>query len=364
MENADSILNRIIEIESKKKLRDFDVESEVSYIFSNSKIGKDRNINIIKQRNGLSGEKPKTLGEIGKELNITRERVRQIEKAVLKRIQTFISKDSRIQGVISVIEQKISANGGAVNINDLYGIFLDSDLKSPKKRHMLIFLTTLSKNLSQIPESSNIRTGFILNTIDTNLIDKVIDVATETLEEEKKPVEERTFLKNIKKHDLKIKDRLIIALISLSKKIIRTEKGHLGLAYWREINPKSIRDKTYYVLKKYQKPLHFNDISKNIEDLGDKKKVTKQAVHNELIRDERFVLIGRGIYALSEWGYEGGVVEEVIEKVLIEAGKPLHKDVIIEKVLQRRIVKKTTVLLNLQKDRFERVARGTYTIKK
>lgn len=364
MEKSDSILNRIIEIESKKKLREFDVESEVSYILSNSKIGKDRNINIIKERNGLSGEKPKTLGEIGKELNITRERVRQIEKAVLKRIQTFVAKDGHAQNIISIIEHKISANGGAVNFNDLYEIFLDSDLRSPKKRHMLIFITSLSKNLFQIPETQTIKTGFILNTINTNLIEKTINVAIDTLEEEKKPVEEKVFLKNIKKHDLPIKEKLIVALISLSKKIIRTEKGHLGLAYWREINPKSIRDKTYYVLKKYQKQLHFTEISKNIEELGDQKKVTKQAVHNELIRDERFVLIGRGIYALSEWGYEEGVVEEVIEKVLIDAGKPLHKDVIIEEVLRRRIVKKTTVLLNLQKGRFERIARGTYTIKK
>jgi DNA-directed RNA polymerase delta subunit len=95
---------------------------------------------------------------------------------------------------------------------------------------------------------------------------------------------------------------------------------------------------------------------------NNEKKVTKQAVHNELIRDERFILIGRGIYALREWGYNKGVVEEVIEEVLITAGKPLHKDEIIKEVLKRRVVKETTILLNLQKDRFKRVARATYTI--
>ena len=84
-------------------------------------------------------------------------------------------------------------------------------------------------------------------------------------------------------------------------------------------------------------------------------------MHNELIRDKRFVLIGRGIYALSEWGYNSGVVEDVIEEVLISAGKPMHKDDIIVEVMKRRMVKETTILLNLQKDRFKRVARATYT---
>ena len=92
--------------------------------------------------------------------------------------------------------------------------------------------------------------------------------------------------------------------------------------------------------------------------------MTKQAVHNELIRDKRFVLIGRGIYALREWGYEDGVVEDVIEEILISADKPLHKDIIIEEVKKKRLVKETTILLNLQKSRFVRVARATYTIKK
>ncbi len=160
-------------------------------------------------------------------------------------------------------------------------------------------------------------------------------------------------------------DNEIRSVLTLSKNIIRTEEGHLGLSHWREINPKSIRDKTYYILRKHQKPLHFEAIAQHIESLDqNKKKVTKQAVHNELIRDERFVLIGRGIYALREWGYKNGVVEEVIEEILITADKPMHKDDIIKEVKKQRIVKETTILLNLQKDKFIRVARATYTVKK
>jgi hypothetical protein len=178
-------------------------------------------------------------------------------------------------------------------------------------------------------------------------------------------MEEKKFLTAVK-NELKNKtdEKGIRAVIALAKNIIRTEEGHLGLSHWREINPKSIRDKTYYILRKHSKPLHFNEIAEHIENLDqNKKSVTKQAVHNELIRDERFVLIGRGIYALKEWGYKDGIVEEVIEEILVSADRPLHKDEIIKEVKKRRIVKETTILLNLQKDRFLRVARATYTIK-
>ena len=46
--------------------------------------------------------------------------------------------------------------------------------------------------------------------------------------------------------------------------------------------------------------MHFVDISnKIIELLEDNVKIN--TIHNELIRNEDFVLIGRGIYALREW---------------------------------------------------------------
>ncbi|HSX27314.1 MAG TPA: hypothetical protein VLG25_00880, partial [Patescibacteria group bacterium] len=101
-----------------------------------------------------------------------------------------------------------------------------------------------------------------------------------------------------------------------------------------------------------------------IKDSSFKRKdVTTQAIHNELIKDKRFVLIGRGIYALKEWGYDKGTVADVISDVLKKAGKPLHRDDIIKEVLKSRHVKETTILLNLQgKPQFKRVAKATYSL--
>ena len=129
------------------------------------------------------------------------------------------------------------------------------------------------------------------------------------------------------------------------------------------VNPKNIRDKIYVILKENGKHMHFNEISEAIKGSDFKRKdVTTQAIHNELIKDKRFVLIGRGIYALKEWGYSKGTVADIIEDVLKKANEPLHRDEIVKRVLKSRYVKETTILLNLQgKPQFKRVAKATYT---
>jgi hypothetical protein len=81
-----------------------------------------------------------------------------------------------------------------------------------------------------------------------------------------------------------------------------------------------------------------------------------------LIKDARFVLVGRGLYALSEWGYTAGVVKEVLKEIL-EAEGPLSREEIIDKVRKERYVKDNTILVNLQDGNlFKKLANGTYTI--
>ncbi len=143
------------------------------------------------------------------------------------------------------------------------------------------------------------------------------------------------------------------------------ELSHLAVPKFSEIKMyKNIRDKIYVILKEHGKHLHFNEIAEAIKDSEFKRKdVTTQAIHNELIKDKRFVLIGRGIYALKEWGYEKGTVSDIITEVLKAANEPLHRDEIVKRVLKSRFVKETTILLNLQgKPQFKRVAKATYAL--
>jgi hypothetical protein len=161
-----------------------------------------------------------------------------------------------------------------------------------------------------------------------------------------------------------ISSKLIISCLTTDKRARKLEEKW-GLMEWRHVNPRSIRDKAEIVLEKAKKPLHFVEISNRISEIGfDKKVVTVQAVHNELIRYDQFVLVGRGLYALARWGYEPGTVSDVIEK-LLEKNGPMSKKQIIKEVLDQRDVKVGTISLNLQKNpSFVRVGRAVYSLEK
>lgn len=157
----------------------------------------------------------------------------------------------------------------------------------------------------------------------------------------------------------------IKAIASISKQLASLN-GYWGLAKWPTVNPKNIRDKIFVVLEAHKQPMHFSEIATAISNSNFRRKnVTIQAIHNELIKDPRFVLIGRGIYALSSWGYAKGTVSDIIAHVLKEAGEPLTREEVVKRVLHARKVKETTVLLNLQnKELFEKVDKDSYTLAK
>ena len=153
----------------------------------------------------------------------------------------------------------------------------------------------------------------------------------------------------------------IRAIASISK-LLASLNGVWGLAKWPSVNPKNIRDKIFVILESKHEPMHFSDIAKEIANSNFKRKnVTVQAIHNELIKDPRFILIGRGIYALNTWGYKKGTISDIITSVLEKAGKPLTKEEIVKQVLKVRKVKETTILLNLQNKKFfKKVDKNSY----
>ena len=157
----------------------------------------------------------------------------------------------------------------------------------------------------------------------------------------------------------------VIGYLEAAAPIQKNKFGKWGLTHWKEVSPKGTREKVYLVLKENKKPLHFTEIAKLIDKykLG-KRKAHPQTVHNELIKDDRFVLIGRGIYALKEWGYFEGTIREVLENILKKSPKPLTKEEILDKVLKMRLVKKTTVMINLNNSKIFQKQRDLYSVKK
>ena len=333
------------------------IEQAVSAIVDT--IEKEREREIVARRFGLNDRK-ETLEQIGELLGITRERVRQLEKAVVARLKARAEKGdlpkiTEIEGELSTI---ITDMGSAARISNISAKLTKENSRIDQAR--VSFLTKLCPKLTVLDENDYFYQGAALA---NKYSDKQLKGRVEAVIAAVKAVGEPTSIDKIATQDGKGTPEEVAALASLSKQLA-TLNNRWGLIKWPMVNPKNIRDKIYIILFEHGKYMHFSEIAEAIKGSEFRRKdVTTQAIHNELIKDKRFVLVGRGIYALKEWGYKKGTVADVITDVLKKAGEPLHRDEIVKRVLKDRYVKETTILLNLQgKSQFKRVAKATYTL--
>jgi hypothetical protein len=322
-------------------------------------IEREREREIVARRFGLFDRK-ETLEQIGELLGITRERVRQLEKSVVTRLKSTAEQQGlpHVPDFQTKVVDLLGGMGSVARVSDVTAK-LSSDTNRLEQARVA-FLAQLCPELVVIQEDDNFyhSVGVLAAHDEKKLkaeVAKVIDAI-------KKLGEPKTADEVAKAAG--VADATTAAALASTSKQLATLNGRWGLVKWPMVNPKNIRDKIYVILKEKGKHMHFNDIAAAIKDSEFKRKdVTTQAIHNELIKDKRFVLIGRGIYALKEWGYEKGTVADIISEVLKKEGGPLHRDEIVKRVLKSRYVKETTILLNLQgKPQFKRVAKATYAL--
>lgn len=327
---------------------------------------KDRDRMVLVKREALFGEEKRTLEEIGQELGITRERVRQIEKSARARLKRPEAAEHLVDSKM-LVTGVLRRHGGLLHEDYLLEeLGAEAD---PTRRSSLRFLLGLLEGVSLV-NSDELGPGWHESHLEATTLHLVSSDLRGLLEQEARPVQVDTIISRYQETPgfLAVRDKvnapILEHLLRITRDIVVTEEGEVGLRHWREVNPRSIRDKTYLILRAAGAPMHFTQIAEALQNSRwQKRPVTRQAVHNELIRDPRFVLIGRGIYGLSEWGHKPGTVSDVITRVLEEAGTPLHKDEIIRRVLKERMVKEATIVLNLQeKTRFVRVKKATYDL--
>lgn len=320
-------------------------------------IEREREREIIARRYGLFDRK-ETLEQIGELLGITRERVRQLEKSVMTRLRSGAATLPHIAEVEAALLGSLEAAGQTARVSALGAQLTAENTRTDHSR--LAFLAELCPRISSIAEDDNFyQAAGIKATHDEAAIKSEVAKLVDAIAKAGKPISTRELAKATSMPG----DTYATALAGTSKQLA-TLNGRWGLVKWPTVNPKNIRDKIYVILSENGKHMHFNEIAEAIKASDFKRKdVTTQAIHNELIKDKRFVLIGRGIYALREWGYKKGTVADIISEVLKEAGEPLHRDEIVKRVLKSRFVKETTILLNLQsKSQFKRVAKATYSL--
>ncbi len=344
----------------------------------------ERSREMVAKRFGLRNNREKTLKEVGEDYGISRERVRQIEKAALGKLKKIESNRSAVN-VFGCLRRIIVKRGGVIGERNLMKIILGKENNYPVKGALFLALK-LDKEMERIKEDSYFARRWVCDVpLEVSLVpfDKEGNLKEGNLERQvgfvnylleffnsaKRIINSEEMMDLFKnKSSLNLpgnsEREILLSYLEPSKLIEQNYFGQWGLKSWPEIKPRSIKDKIYMALTKEKRPLHFVEIAETINEICQDKKLAKpQTVHNELIKDERCVLIGRGIYALREWGYQEGIVKEVIAEVLKKKNRAMNKDEIVEEVLEKRMIKKNTVIVNLKNHEcFVRMDGGRYKL--
>lgn len=394
-----SILDTILTKRHAEDIRSFNAILVVSRLVGQLS---PREQEVVSRRFGLpDGRTTETLEEIGENLRVTRERIRQITKSSIKKLSDFALQDSEIKSFLSTIEQLLKSYGGALEQHYFIDRLLDfidvegSTRDKHASRVCLEFLLNevLSQYIEHRAPNAGLRSMYLLPHTDLATVEQVVEQFVLLIEENNEPLDAKALLEKFrlsnyyKTHGSSLVEsavqvarefhgtgvtgeptddeeaRVLLAYVRAATVLGQNVFGEWGFAKWPTISPKRMNDKIYLILRREQNPLHFTEISQKVNDANFDKKVAKPpSVHNELILDKRFVLVGRGTYALKEWGYQPGTVADVIVKVLTERG-PLTRDAIVKAVLDKRVVKKQTIhLALLNHHQFKKDINGTYSL--
>ncbi|MFO7807301.1 MAG: sigma factor-like helix-turn-helix DNA-binding protein [Candidatus Moraniibacteriota bacterium] len=346
---------------------------------------RERGQKVFILRFGLNGKQPWSLAKIGKSMNITRERVRQIESEnfnKIKKSQKGEDFDKFEQKALAIIQKRQGICEKMLLKTSLV------DNPSEKEINQLIFLLNCSKKINYKKETVHLQGYWTINNeINPQKISAFSELLTKIIKKQKKPLLFNEIKNIIQKEEIDSffkKNGILETCLILNKNLKRNILGEWGLKSWSTVSERGNKEKAYLVLKKQQKTLYYKDITNYINNYWSTKpnpaildevayrqtyeeknrRSLAQTVHNELIKDERFVLVGRGIYGLKEWGLKKGTVKELIIELLKNKQEPLHSKEIIDYVLQNRKVKRMTVLVNLaDKNIFEKLSKGRYTLK-
>jgi hypothetical protein len=321
---------------------------------------RDRSLDVVASRFGLQTDaQRKTLEAIGQKYGITRERVRQIENAALNQIRKSDEFESE-QVAFEELRDIIHSLGSVVNEEELLAHFAD-DTAAQNHIHFLLVLSDyfdLHKENEHFKARWSTDKGVLasvheaLGGLYKNLKDDEIMTESEMINK---------LLENIKQVNEEHRDEEIAKRwLRISKKVAPNPLNEWGKANSKNVKVRGVKDYAFLVMRKHGNPMHFREVAEAITELFGKK-THPATTHNELIKDNRFVLVGRGKYGLREWGYKPGVVKDVIREIIEKYG-PLTRDDVVDHVMKERFLKRNTILVNLQNpEYFTRLEDGRYT---
>lgn len=364
-----SILDRVLSSQRAQAIEGF-VPTETFSILVKTLSSKEQD--VLRRRFGLHGNQPETLEEIGSLYHVTRERIRQVENGSV----TKVRQSKGFREVITPVERLLlgilNTHGGIMEESAFFTEALAHAGNVADQQRALRFILEqlLEKRIEYRPADDHLKDTWKLTAQSLDLVLQAIARLIAIITEHGSPIEREALVDAFKKealfreHTSWFTDETILSYVSISNELAKNPFGEFGMSAWGAIVPKRMNDKIMLILKKHGKPIHFTEIAKQINDACfDRRKAYPPTVHNELILNKQYVLVGRGIYALKEWGYRPGVVADVIVETLKKESRPMNREELVQAVLTQRMVKRNTVLLALtNKQLFRRRPDGTYEL--
>lgn len=321
----------------------------------------ERACDVITKRYGLgaTGESF-TLEAIGQSYGITRERVRQIENYGIQSIQKSDEYKKHFDLFVE-IQKLIDQLGGGLIAEH---VFLDEMTNDPIVRNHLYFLLVVGDPFYRGKENPEYNHRWFTERKTADAVEKALSGVHRSLDRDEL-ISEQEIISRFRTELLELADKYDESVLKrwllISKQIGRNPLGDWGPADSPNVRVKGVRDYAYLAVKRHGSPMHFKEVAVAINKLFNHD-AHVATTHNELIKDARFVLVGRGLYALTEWGYTAGVVKDVLREILEKEG-PLTREEIIDKVRKERYVKDNTIIVNLQDPNlFRRLSNGAYTL--
>lgn len=325
-----------------------------------------RQRDILAGRFGVGEYKEQqTLAALGERYGITRERVRQIESSALSALREILSESADAKAIQDKVRKAAKEHGGVASVDQVLAA-LKGEVKDLSDHALQLVIRALGV-LHYHAGDERFVPAYAVDSATFKAVSDHVAAWIKMLEQKKNDVLGSAAYKSLMTSFAKerqIQTKHLEQFVSLSKKLVKNAYGEMGLVHWTEVNPRTVRDQIYLILRKHTVPLHFEEIATAINKSGIAARPALSAtVHNELIKDERFVLVGRGKYALAEAGYTPGTAREVVHRILSSEG-PLQAHEVIEAVQKERLFKPNTILVNLQnRQHFTRNQDGTYQVR-
>lgn len=364
-----SILDKVI---SSKQVADIQNFAPADIVANLLKDLSQKEADTLSRRFGLSGLHSDTLEEIGKRFGVTRERVRQIEGAAIQKLKHGRHFADLVHPAEELIRQILEANGGAMTeehlLMDLFRDHPPREYDDVSVRFLLNVM--LTDRFDHVDAADGLRPGWKVKAVLIRPLQQTLDAIVDYLGRTHQAVVVDVLLARLADEPYfraqpdKLNEEKLVSYLELNPKTGKNPFGEYGLTEWGSIAPRRMNDKIFLVLKKHGKPMHFTEIAQAINEAGfDRRKAYAPTVHNELILNKHYVLIGRGVYALRDWGYKPGVVADVLVDILRGSPHPLKRDELVAKVLEQRQVKKNTIHLALtDQTKFFKHTDGTFSL--